>query len=77
MRSEQRFQYQRESVLGMLDGLSADTQVEVSIPQHGEKIMTVEELRRLIETLRAGDVGKGAAMEQLKVQVLAEPKKAA
>ncbi|GEM_PF-6209273 len=66
---EDIFAYKRESVLGMLDRLPAQTRVLVTIPGRGHSEMTVAQLLRQIETLRSEDVGPDV-IEKIDVRVL-------
>lgn len=63
------FSYKKESVQGLLDRLAPNARVRVVIPGRGQSEMTVGELSRQIETLRAEDVGSGA-IERIEVEVL-------
>lgn len=68
MKSE-HFAYQRESVLGVLDWYPTTTRVRVTIPGHGTSEMTIGELSRQVERLRAEDMGEGR-IENIRVNII-------
>lgn len=68
MKSE-HFAYQREGVLGTLDRYPPATRVRVTIPGRAETDMTIGELSRQVERLRAEDMGEGR-IENIRVNIL-------
>ena len=66
--------YKRESVLGLLDTLSPDTRVLVTIPGRDPQEMTVEEFSQQISELESSNIGP-KAIEKIDVQVMPPPKK--
>jgi hypothetical protein len=60
------FAYKKESAQGLIDKFDPDTRVLVTIKGRGQMEMTLRELSRQIETLRAEDIGQDA-IEKIEV----------
>ena len=71
---ERLFAYRQEGILGLLDTLSPDTRVLVTIPGRDQAEMSVEELSRQISELKSSDIGP-EAIEKIEVQVMPPPKR--